>query len=63
MSSRSLTTSAWTTKTLKSNLLEYLHGHGNIIPGSNALTGAKLGDTLDIIAEAEDAYGSLTPIQ
>jgi len=49
-------------KDVESNLLEYLHGHGNIIPGlERPLTGAKLGDTLDIIAEAEDAYGEFDP--
>ena len=43
---------------IESDLLEYLHGHGNIIPGlEQPLTGAKLGDTLEVIAKAEDAYG------
>ena len=47
---------------IESDLLEYLHGHGNIIPGlEQPLTGAKLGDTLEVIAKAEDAYGEFDP--
>lgn len=47
---------------IESDLLEYLHGHGNIIPGlEQPLTGAKVGDTLEVIAKAEDAYGEFDP--
>ena len=47
---------------VESDLLEYLHGHGNIIPGlEDPLTGAKVGDTLEVIAKAEDAYGEFDP--
>ena len=47
---------------VESDLLEYLHGHGNIIPGlEQPLTGAKVGDTLEVIAKAEDAYGEFDP--
>ena len=47
---------------VESDLLEYLHGHGNIIPGlEQSLTGAKVGDTLEVIAKAEDAYGEFDP--
>jgi len=47
---------------IESDLLEYLHGHGNIIPGlEGPLTGAKVGDTLEVIAKAKDAYGEFDP--
>lgn len=47
---------------VESNLLEYLHGHGNIIPGlEQPLEGAKVGDTLEVIAEAAEAYGEFDP--
>ena len=47
---------------VESDLLEYLHGHGNIIPGlEQPLTGAKVGDKLEVIAKAEDAYGEFDP--
>jgi len=47
---------------IESDLLEYLHGHGNIIPGlEQPLTGAKVGDTLEVIAKAKDAYGEFDP--
>lgn len=38
--------------------LEYLHGGENIVPGlESALTGKKVGDTLSITLQPEDAYG------
>ena len=47
---------------VESDLLEYLHGHGNIIPGlERPLTGAKVGDKLEVIAKAADAYGEFDP--
>ncbi len=49
-------------KEVESDLLEYLHGRGNIIPGlEKPLEGAKVGDTLEVIAKAEDAYGEFDP--
>lgn len=47
---------------IESDMLEYLHGHGNIIPGlEQPLTGAKIGDTLEVVAKAADAYGEFDP--
>ena len=47
---------------IESDVLEYLHGHGNIVPGlEQPLEGAQVGDTLDVIARAEDAYGEFDP--
>ncbi len=47
---------------VESDLLEYLHGHGNIIPGlEQPLTGAKVGDKLEVLAKAADAYGEFDP--
>ena len=47
---------------LESNLLEYLHGHGNIIPGlENELTGLNIGDRKHILVKAVDAYGEFDP--
>lgn len=41
--------------------LRYLQGHGNIIPGlEQALLGKTAGDSLNVVVEAEDAYG---PVQ
>lgn len=41
--------------------LRYLQGHGNIIPGlEQALLGKTAGDNLNVVVEAEDAYG---PVQ
>jgi FKBP-type peptidyl-prolyl cis-trans isomerase SlyD len=38
--------------------LVYLHGQGNIIPGlEKALTGKKVGDTLNVTIPAAEAYG------
>lgn len=38
--------------------LEYLHGHGNIIPGlEDQLTGKKVGARLTAVIPPEDAYG------
>ena len=43
---------------IESDVLEYLHGHENIIPGlENALTGLQVGDTKEVLVRAEDAYG------
>lgn len=43
---------------LESDVLEYLHGFGNIIPGlEEALTGMKIGESKDIHIEAAKAYG------
>ncbi len=47
---------------LESNLLEYLHGYGNIIPGlENELTGLGLGERKHVLVKAEDAYGQFDP--
>jgi FKBP-type peptidyl-prolyl cis-trans isomerase SlyD len=38
--------------------LDYLHGHGSLIPGlENALTGRKVGERFDLHILADDAYG------
>ncbi|QLY29642.1 FKBP-type peptidyl-prolyl cis-trans isomerase [Nocardia huaxiensis] len=38
--------------------LEYLHGADNIVPGlEGALAGKAVGDELEVVVEAEDAYG------
>ncbi len=42
--------------------LEYLHGHGNLIPGlEKELEGHKAGDKLDVVIPAKDAYGEINP--
>ncbi len=42
--------------------LNYLHGHGQIIPGlEHELEGKQVGDELSIHIEAEDAYGPHDP--
>lgn len=42
--------------------LSYLHGHKNIIPGlESALTGKKVGDTVEVRVAPEDAYGESNP--
>ena len=47
---------------IESDVLEYLHGHENIIPGlENALTGLQVGDTKEVLVRAEDAYGEFDP--
>jgi FKBP-type peptidyl-prolyl cis-trans isomerase SlyD len=39
--------------------LEYLHGHGNIIPGlERALEGGETGDKITVTVPAGDAYGN-----
>lgn len=41
-----------------SDALEYLHGHGNIIPGlESALDGKRIGDTLEVNIPPSEAYG------
>lgn len=40
--------------------LDYLHGHGNIIPGlENALTGRKIGDSLKVTIPPAEGYGEV----
>ncbi|MFZ3071070.1 MAG: peptidylprolyl isomerase [Anaerolineaceae bacterium] len=47
---------------LESDVLEYLHGHENIIPGlEDALTGLQVGDTRDVLVQASDGYGEYDP--
>ncbi|HOV30325.1 MAG TPA: peptidylprolyl isomerase [Anaerolineaceae bacterium] len=47
---------------IESDVLEYLHGHENIITGlENALTGLQVGDTKEVLVRAEDAYGEFDP--
>jgi FKBP-type peptidyl-prolyl cis-trans isomerase SlyD len=47
---------------IESEVLEYLHGHQNIIPGlENALTGLEVGDSKEVLVLAEEAYGDSTP--
>jgi len=42
--------------------MEYLHGHGNLIPGlEKALDGAELGTELSISFEPDDGYGAHEP--
>jgi FKBP-type peptidyl-prolyl cis-trans isomerase SlyD len=38
--------------------LEYLHGHGNIVPGlEKVLVGKKVGDSLQVTVSPEEGYG------
>ncbi len=47
---------------VESNLLEYLHGHGNIIPGlEKALFGLQEGERKHVVVAAEEAYGAFDP--
>lgn len=47
---------------VESNLLEYLHGHGNIIPGlERELAGMQEGERKQVLVSAEDAYGEFDP--
>ena len=47
---------------IESEVLEYLHGHKNIIPGlENALTGMEVGDSKEVLVLAQDAYGEFDP--
>ncbi|MGB4594738.1 MAG: FKBP-type peptidyl-prolyl cis-trans isomerase [Anaerolineaceae bacterium] len=49
---------------VESNTLEYLHGHGNIISGlETPMTGMQLGESREVIAKAQDAYGEFDPEQ
>lgn len=42
--------------------LEYLQGHGQIIPGlEEALTGMNVGDEKDVVVEPANAYGESDP--
>jgi FKBP-type peptidyl-prolyl cis-trans isomerase SlyD len=42
--------------------LEYLHGHGNIVPGlERVLTGKKVGDALKVSVAPKDGYGEHDP--
>ncbi len=44
------------------DLLVYLHGHEEIVPGlEKALEGKKVGDTLKVEVPPEDAYGEYDP--
>ncbi|NLB70813.1 MAG: peptidylprolyl isomerase [Chloroflexi bacterium] len=47
---------------VESNLLEYLQGHGNIIPGlETALLGLQEGERKHVVVAAEQAYGAFDP--
>jgi FKBP-type peptidyl-prolyl cis-trans isomerase SlyD len=47
---------------VESNLLEYLHGHGNIIPGlENELLDMQEGEQKKVLVLAADAYGEFDP--
>ena len=47
---------------IESNLLEYLHGHGNIIPGlEEGLLGLQEGERKQVFVAAKDAYGEFDP--
>lgn len=42
--------------------LEYLHGHGEIVPGlERALEGKKSGDSLQVKVDPKDGYGEYDP--
>lgn len=42
--------------------LEYLHGHGSIIPGlERELEGMSVGESREVVVAPEDAYGSFDP--
>ena len=42
--------------------LEYLHGHGNIVPGlERELTGKKVGDAMKVDVAPKDGYGEHDP--
>lgn len=46
----------------KSEPLEYLHGHGNIVPGlEEELTGHKVGEDLAIVVPPDKGYGLPDP--
>ena len=47
---------------IDSGPIEFLHGHGNIIPGlEKEIVGMKLGDEKEVWVKAEDAYGEYDP--
>ena len=42
--------------------LEYLHGHGHLVPGvEKALVGKSAGDRFSIVVPPKDAYGERDP--
>ncbi len=42
--------------------LEYLHGHGNLVPGvEKALEGKAAGDSLTVVVPPKDGYGQRDP--
>jgi FKBP-type peptidyl-prolyl cis-trans isomerase SlyD len=42
--------------------LEYLHGHGQIVPGlERALEGRAVGEAFDVLVTAEEGYGEYDP--
>jgi FKBP-type peptidyl-prolyl cis-trans isomerase SlyD len=42
--------------------LQFLHGHGQIIPGlETALTGMELGQEKDVVVEPDEGYGKRNP--
>jgi len=47
---------------IDSGPIQFLHGHGNIIPGlESKLDGMKLGDEKEVLVKAENAYGQYDP--
>lgn len=47
---------------IESNVLEYIHGHKNIIAGlEQGLTGLSVGETKEVHVPAKDAYGEFDP--
>ena len=49
-------------KEIDSGPIQFLQGHGNIIPGLEAeVEGMQLGDEQEVLVKAEDAYGKYDP--
>lgn len=47
---------------IDSGPIQFLHGHGNIIPGlESELEGLKLGEEKEVLVKAENAYGIYDP--
>jgi FKBP-type peptidyl-prolyl cis-trans isomerase SlyD len=47
---------------IDSGPIQFLHGHGNIIPGlENEVDGMQLGEEKEVFVKAEDAYGTYDP--